>query len=586
MGDLAALTYLDLSHNDLSGSIPSALGGLTNLELLNLSANELTGPIPPELGDLASIRDLRLSWNHLGGSIPPELGGLGSISELVLGGNRLTGTLPAELGNLTSLQLLTLNHNALEGPVPSVITNLVNLNEGIYSDFGYNMLYSGDPQVTAFLDEKDPDWADNQTLTPPDFQVVSVFDNSVQLSWTPITYTADITYHYRIEYATAPSGPYELHGMVPGDGEAEYLADGLSSCRNYYFVIHTFYPAQGEQQNDLLSAHSQEVVAKTSGQPAYPDFGTPSWWNRFPRAPSQDQYPRMVADVNGDGMADAIGFRPGRGKGVKVGLSTGSEFGRLSRWTRQFCGLPSQNVYPRVMGDVNGDGLADIVLFHPTKGIKVALSTGSSFGAASWWSNEFQWPSQDQYPRTLGDVNGDGMADAVGFDPSRGVYVALSTGSSFDPSSRWIRAFRRWSSQDEYPRMLGDVNGDGRADAVGFHPSKGVMVALSTGTSFDTASWWSSAFRWLSQDSAPRAVGDVNGDGLADVVGFKPGKGVMVALSRGSDFGAVKRCSRYFKPSSQEESPRMVADVSNDGLVDIVHFHPTKGVRVGLATLE
>ena len=37
------------------------------------------------------------------------------------------------------------------------------------------------------------------------------------------------------------------------------------------------------------------------------------------------------------------------------------------------------------------------------------------------------WSSQDLYPRELADVNGDGMADIVGFG-NAGVFVALATG--------------------------------------------------------------------------------------------------------------------------------------------------------------
>jgi hypothetical protein len=37
------------------------------------------------------------------------------------------------------------------------------------------------------------------------------------------------------------------------------------------------------------------------------------------------------------------------------------------------------------------------------------------------------WTSQDLYPRTLGDVNGDGSADIIGFQQD-GVHEALSNG--------------------------------------------------------------------------------------------------------------------------------------------------------------
>ena len=43
-------TSLNLSDNQLTGSIPSEIGNLTNLTYLDLSNNGLTGEIPPERG--------------------------------------------------------------------------------------------------------------------------------------------------------------------------------------------------------------------------------------------------------------------------------------------------------------------------------------------------------------------------------------------------------------------------------------------------------------------------------------------------------------------------------------------------------
>ena len=80
---------------------------------------------------------------------------------------------------------------------------------------------------------------------------------------------------------------------------------------------------------------------------------------------------------------------------------------------------------------MNGDGKADIVGFG-IAGAYVSLATGgghfaaptfelAQFGAARWLG------SNDQYPRELADVNGDGMADIVGFGIA-GAYVSLATG--------------------------------------------------------------------------------------------------------------------------------------------------------------
>ena len=49
----------------LSGSIPPELGDLASLSSLDLSRNDLSGPIPPELGNLANLSLLNLERNNL-----------------------------------------------------------------------------------------------------------------------------------------------------------------------------------------------------------------------------------------------------------------------------------------------------------------------------------------------------------------------------------------------------------------------------------------------------------------------------------------------------------------------------------------
>ena len=67
------VTALDLDDEDLDGTIPPALGGLSGLVTLDLSDNGLTGEIPQELGRLWSLQTLRLSGNSFTGCIPMAL---------------------------------------------------------------------------------------------------------------------------------------------------------------------------------------------------------------------------------------------------------------------------------------------------------------------------------------------------------------------------------------------------------------------------------------------------------------------------------------------------------------------------------
>jgi len=74
-----ALTYLDISANSISGSIPENIGLLSKLELLHLGWNQLTGTIPYQLCALTELEVLILYTNKLVGDIPYEFGDLKSL---------------------------------------------------------------------------------------------------------------------------------------------------------------------------------------------------------------------------------------------------------------------------------------------------------------------------------------------------------------------------------------------------------------------------------------------------------------------------------------------------------------------------
>ncbi|GMO16472.1 MULTISPECIES: FG-GAP-like repeat-containing protein [Bradyrhizobium] len=308
---------------------------------------------------------------------------------------------------------------------------------------------------------------------------------------------------------------------------------------------------------------------------------------------SDDLHKRVLADVNGDGKADIVGFGQA---GVFVSLATGSgHFAaptfELAAFAPSAGGWSSDDLFKRELADVNGDGKADIVGFGQA-GVFVSLATGSGhFGALSFELAAFTpgaggWSSDDLYKRELADVNGDGKADIVGFGQA-GVFVSLATGSGhFAAPTFELAAFARgaggWSSDDLYKRELADVNGDGKADIVGFGQA-GVFVSLATGLghfaapTFELAAFARGAGGWSSDDLYKRELADVNGDGKADIVGFSQ-DGVYISLAVGAGhFASPGFQFAAFGPgaggwSSDDHYKREVADVSGDGRADIVGF--------------
>jgi hypothetical protein len=297
-----------------------------------------------------------------------------------------------------------------------------------------------------------------------------------------------------------------------------------------------------------------------------------------------EYHPRLLGDVNGDGDDDIVGFGFDR---VLVALSNGTGFAPMTQWTTDYSYNAQQwrvPYHPRLLGDVNGDGKDDIVGFGFDR-VLVALSNGSGFDPMSQWTTDFSYNAQqwrtEYHPRVLGDVDGDGDDDIIGFGFDR-VLVALSNGvNGFDPMTQWTTDFSYNAQQwrvPYHPRLVGDVNGDGKDDIVGFGFDR-VLVALSNGSGFDPMSQWTTDFSYNAQqwrtEYHPRLLGDVNGDGKADIIGFGYDR-VLVALSTGSGFASMVQATTNFSYNAQqwrvEYHPRLVGDVNGDGKVDIVGF--------------
>ena len=135
---------LDLSANNLSGSIPPQVGGMAALQVLDLSNNNLTGSIP-DLESLTMLNHLDLSANNLSGSIPPQVGDLAALQVLDLSHNTLSGTIPVEVGSLPDLNHLDLSANNLTGSIPD-LTSLTTL---IHLDLSANNLSDSIPDLNS-----------------------------------------------------------------------------------------------------------------------------------------------------------------------------------------------------------------------------------------------------------------------------------------------------------------------------------------------------------------------------------------------------------------------------------------------------
>ena len=302
---------------------------------------------------------------------------------------------------------------------------------------------------------------------------------------------------------------------------------------------------------------------------------------------SIEKHLRMMARVNNDDLDDIVAFGEA---GVWVATSNGSGFNSPTIWHSGFDYSSGWSIekHLRMMARVNNDDLDDIVAFGED-GVWVATSNGSGFNSPTIWHDGFDYSSGwsiEKHLRMMARVNNDNLDDIVAFGED-GVWVATSNGSGFNSPTIWHSGFGYSDASggwrvDRHPRMMARVNNDDLDDIVAFGED-GVWVATSNGTGFNSPTIWHSGFGYSDAsggwrvDRHPRMMADVNNDDLDDIVAFGE-DGVWVAISNGTGFNSPTIWHSGFGYSDAsggwrvDRHPRMMADVNDDNRADLVAF--------------
>ncbi|XP_044443559.1 protein STRUBBELIG-RECEPTOR FAMILY 3 [Triticum aestivum] len=118
LGNFTSITTIDLSNNNIGGTIPEDLP--LTLQNLFLSANQLTGSIPSSLSKLTGLSAMSLNVNHLDGELPDAFDSLAGLINLDISENNFTGVLPPSMKNLSSLTTLRIQDNQLSGTLDNL----------------------------------------------------------------------------------------------------------------------------------------------------------------------------------------------------------------------------------------------------------------------------------------------------------------------------------------------------------------------------------------------------------------------------------------------------------------------------------
>ena len=210
-------------------------------------------------------------------------------------------------------------------------------------------------------------------------------------------------------------------------------------------------------------------------------------------------------DFDGDGKTDASVYRSGTWFINPSGANNPSSY-----YGTQF-GLATDQPTP---ADFDGDGKTDIAVWrgdtgNPERAIFYILNSRTNTVRAE------QFGSRGDDPRVVGDWDGDGLADLAVYraGANGGQSVFYYRPSTQQPGRDFV-AMPWGAAGDEAVR--GDFDGDSRIDAAIFRPSNRVWYILNSSNNQPRVENWGLA-------SDKRVAGDYDGDGKTDLTVFRDG---------------------------------------------------------------
>jgi hypothetical protein len=170
---------------------------------------------------------------------------------------------------------------------------------------------------------------------------------------------------------------------------------------------------------------------------------------------------------------------------------------------------------------VDGDGKAELIIWRPSTGTWYWLTSSSNYDYAQPGIKQFGNASQGDVP-LLGDFDGDGRADLTVWRSQTGTWFYLTSSSSYDYAAA---GFRQWGNQSQGDRpFIGDMDGDGRSDLMVWRATTGTWFWLLSSAGYDYGATGSKQWGSAAQGDVPM-VADLDGDGRSDLVVWRPAGG-------------------------------------------------------------
>ncbi len=230
-----------------------------------------------------------------------------------------------------------------------------------------------------------------------------------------------------------------------------------------------------DQDSDLLMVHDSGVLVASLLQNSVPQ----TFEFLLQADPNQGWSVHATADFNGDNNSDLLLANTTTGD-YRVVTMNGSS---VIADTFVLFMDPVHGLEPRGVGDFNGDGLAEIIFYHPVSGFTALayLNGGvfSSFETVTVVDEANNWTLKDAV-----DFTGDGKTDLLITNTVTGDASVIEMNGSIPVSTTPVLTLdpaTGWTYED-----TGDFTGDGDTDVLILHTSGALGVLVMDGLVFQS----------------------------------------------------------------------------------------------------
>lgn len=300
--------------------------------------------------------------------------------------------------------------------------------------------------------------------------------------------------------------------------------------------------------------------------------GATTFGPKFDISASSGAIKMTVGDLNGDGLPDIVVANTDCGHSTVSVYRNVSTPGTIAFATRTDYGSGKTNCSSPeniMIADLDGDGLPDLAIANLDNTMTVLKNTGTAGSLSFVFNNNYTTGPGAQSLATA-DLNGDNIPDIIVANTSSND-VSIFQNTSTPGAVSFAAPVSHITGSGPFDVAIGDLNNDGKPDFAAVNANDHTLTIFRNTGANGTIDFADSVSYPLGAYYPQNvAISDIDGDGHPDIVLASPDESYVLAfknLTSGNTFS--------FAPSTTYQAGNgiiglTIADVTGDGAPDII----------------